>query len=420
MTPREERGLVIAALCKLNKNGDSWLVPSQSSGERTYRVDPVKQTCTCPDHQEAGHKCKHLFAVEITMKRECHADGTIIETRSVTMTERKTYKQDWPAYNLAQTTEKHRFQKLLFDLCQGVQQPERADRKKGGRPRVPISDVLFAVGMKVYGTLSARRSMCDLKDAFERGYMTRSIHFNSICGYLESEEITPILKALIAVSAQPLRAVDHDFAVDSTGFTSSKFVRWYDHKYGVTRQSHTWVKSHFCTGVKSNIVTAVRILDRDAADSPQFAPLVRETAKSFTIAEVSADKAYGSLENFETVANCGGEAFIAFKKNATGAVGGLFAKMLAYYQFRQEEFLQHYHKRSNVESTVSMVKRKFGDHVRSRTDVAAVNEVLGKFLVHNICVVIASQCELGIEPIFWPEEADAGDGPVVLPMIRHD
>jgi hypothetical protein len=41
-----------------------------------------------------------------------------------------------------------------------------------------------------------------------------------------------------------------------------------------------------------------------------------------------------------------------------------------------------------------MLKRKFGDHVRSRTDVAMKNEVLGKVLCHNICCVIASQCDL--------------------------
>jgi len=43
--------------------------------------------------------------------------------------------------------------------------------------------------------------------------------------------------------------------------------------------------------VKTNIVTAIRILDKVAGDSPQFAPLVTETARTFTIAEVSADKA---------------------------------------------------------------------------------------------------------------------------------
>jgi len=55
MTPREERGLIIAALSKLNRTAEGWLVPSQA-GERIYCVDPDKQTCTCPDHKESGHK----------------------------------------------------------------------------------------------------------------------------------------------------------------------------------------------------------------------------------------------------------------------------------------------------------------------------------------------------------------------------
>ena len=96
----------------------------------------------------------------------------------------------------------------------------------------------------------------------------------------------------------------------------------------VRRHPHrcAWVKTHIAFGVKTNIVTAVRILDKDAGDCPQFVPLVKETDKDFEIGEVSADKAYASLENFEDVAECGGHAFIAFKSNATGAVGGTFEK----------------------------------------------------------------------------------------------
>ena len=60
----------------------------------------------------------------------------------------------------------------------------------------------------------------------------------------------------------------------------------------------------------------------------------------------------------------------------------------------------HYHRRSNVESVFSMTKRKFGDSVRSKTDVAMVNEVLCKFLAHNLCVLNQEECELGIETMF--------------------
>ncbi len=63
--------------------------------------------------------------------------------------------------------------------------------------------------------------------------------------------------------------------------------------------------------------------------------------------------------------------------------------------------VSHYHKRSNVESTMWMIKSKFSEHIRSKTDMACVNELLCKVLCHNICVVIQFMYELGIEPAFW-------------------
>jgi hypothetical protein len=66
-----------------------------------------------------------------------------------------------------------------------------------------------------------------------------------------------------------------------------------------------------------------------------------------------------------------------------------------------------------------MVKRKFGDHIRSRTDTAMVNEVLEKVLCHNLCVVIQSQCELGIEPVFWGQRLEKrGEATDVFPCNR--
>jgi len=97
----------------------------------------------------------------------------------------------------------------------------------------------------------------------------------------------------------------------------------------------------------------------------------------------------------------GGTPFIAFRGNATGGVGGTYEQMFHYFMFRKQEFLAHYHKRSNVESTFSMMKRKFGDSLRSKTDVAMVNETLCKILCHNLVVLIHEVCELGIDPVFW-------------------
>lgn len=83
------------------------------------------------------------------------------------------------------------------------------------------------------------------------------------------------------------------------------------------------------------------------------------------------------------------------------------AKMYHYFQFNQEEFLEHYHKRSNVETVFHMVKSKFGDSVRSKDKTAQLNEVLLKILCHNICVVIQEMFELGIEPNFCKISGEA-------------
>jgi transposase len=152
--------------------------------------------------------------------------------------------------------------------------------------------------------------------------------------------------------------------------------------------------------VKTNIIAAVEILDKRANDCPQLPALVKAAAKGFRVLEVSADKAYLDRDNFDAVAEVGGTLYAAFKSNSTGGVGGLFEKMFHLFCLNREDYLRHYHKRSNVESTFSMVKRKFGDSLRSKTDTAMVNEALAKLLAHNLVVVIHEMYELGIDPTF--------------------
>ena len=76
------------------------------------------------------------------------------------------------------------------------------------------------------------------------------------------------------------------------------------------------------------------------------------------------------------------------------------AAMYPLLPIHRDEFLAHYHKRSNVESTFSMIKAKFRDHVRSKTDVAMVNEVLCKIICHNICCLIQESTNSGSIRLF--------------------
>ncbi len=74
--------------------------------------------------------------------------------------------------------------------------------------------------------------------------------------------------------------------------------------------------------------------------------------------------------------------------------------MYRFYQYNEEWFKSHYHRRSNVEATFSMIKRKFGERLRSKTRTAQINEVLCKVLAYNLCCVIQSMYELGVDADF--------------------
>jgi len=101
---REMRGHEIIANQKITQlDTNTFLVPSQSS-DNSYRVQFSEDecTCNCPDHQYRKMKCKHIFAVELTVTREIDEQGTVTETK----TAKVTYSQDWTAYDQAQTQQK--------------------------------------------------------------------------------------------------------------------------------------------------------------------------------------------------------------------------------------------------------------------------------------------------------------------------
>lgn len=404
MNGREQRGLVIAATSTIRRDGDVWRVLSQSGrGSYVVALAPQAESCTCPDHATRQATCKHIYAARSFAEQQTNPDGSVTETvtETITHTKRTTYPQNWPAYNAAQTDETDRFTVLLSELCSAIPQPEQTT----GRPRLRLGDMIFAATFKVYSGRSSRRFASEVRHAYAAGQIASTPHFNSVSNYLANPEITPLLRELVQRSSLPLRSVETDFAVDSSGFSTCRFVRWFNKKYGREIDNREWVKVHLMCGVQTHIVTSVEVSGWAAHDTTYFAPLLEPTAKSFQIAEVSADKAYLSRNNLRLVEDVGGTPFMPFKSNSLEPHSdSAWTRMYHYFAYNRESFLSHYHKRSNVETVFSMVKSKFGDSVRSKSDTGMVNEVLCKILAHNICVVNQAIHELGIEAAFCAEK----------------
>ncbi len=403
MEERQIKGQQIASSSKVRKTNGVWVVPSQTgSGVYIVNKNLPETNCTCPDYDLRKLSRKHIYAVEFIIHRKKNKDGSTTITKKMVLTERKTYSQDnWSQYHQAQCHEKEYFGILLKNLCSGITQPVS---KGPGRPKLPIADVLFSSVMKVYTTVSGRRATSDLKDCKEKGLVSSNPHYNSIFHYLEKKELTPILKSLIEESSLPLQSIETNFSVDASGFATCSYERWFDQKYGKLYSQNKWLKAHITIGNKTNIVTSVEITDSFVHDSTQFMTLVNDTAKNFDVQKVMADKAYLKKSDVETLVNAGISPYIPFKINTTGEGSEIWKKLFHFYNYNRPEFLKHYHERSNVESAFSMVKRKFGASIRSKTDTAQINELLCKFLCHNICCLVHSIFELGIETNFWSEK----------------
>jgi transposase len=142
--------------------------------------------------------------------------------------------------------------------------------------------------------------------------------------------------------------------------------------------------------------------------------LLETSAKRFDMKRVPADKRYLSEANVQAIVDRGAEPFIPPKSNTQfGFIPDASRRKLAtwnkmmYCLYRRDDFLRNYHRRSNAETVFHMIKSKFGSRIRSMTDTAQINEVLCKIVCHNLCVLVRSVNELGIEAKFSDKDSVA-------------
>lgn len=397
MEARQVRGAEIAENGGIKRRGHLWLVPSQSQNAGKWVVDYSGDggpTCTCPDFETRSAFCKHIFAIEIHEGR--------LSMSEPPSPKRKTYTQDWPAYNAAQTNEREHFVALLKALCDGIPMPEQKGR---GRPKTPLSDVVFAMTLKVYEGMSGRRASSEIHRCQDEGLVDKAASYNSISDYMNNPTLTSLLRTLVQEAASPLAGIERAFATDSTGFSTCVYERYYDHKWGKARSRATFVKAHICCGTTTHVVTDVIVSSR--GDSVEFQPLINATSERFTIDKVSADKAYSAKANLAAVDALGAIPYIPFRDGTTGKGPELWARMYHFFRFKRADFDAEYHDRSNVETVFSMTKAKFGASVRSKNEIAQANEVYCKFLAHNIVVLVAAIYKYDLVPTFWNDTPPA-------------
>jgi len=320
----------------------------------------------------------------------------------------KKYTQDWHKYNLAKCNEKRIFYELLGDLSKIIPEP----KYQFGRPSIPIKDLFFSAGLKLYSNYSGRKISSDVVQANGAGYISKAPHFNTLKDFFNCPATYDLLQKMLAISAIPLGKLEDKYSMDSSGFGGYSSESWQRVKWGgKLRQDgrpykmnfKNYMKGHILIGTKTNIICSCEITPGNFADIKQAPALLIKANANFKMKEVSGDKAYGSKMVFRIIKSLEAIPYIPFQtriKETKADAPEIWNEMFLLFRDKKDEWGDHYHKRSNVETVFWMVKKNLGEYLLSRNYVAQRNELMMKFICHNICCLIQEMFERGIKVDF--------------------
>ncbi len=317
--------------------------------------------------------------------------------------EKKTYPQDWPIYQKASSQEKLMFLRILKDAVDFMMINE--EYNGNGRPSAYNADILKSLCIKAYHNYSGWRLESELRIAKAMGTIDNVYKRTTIMKYLQDEKITNLLHKLYKMIAEPLSEIEVYFAADASGI-SNKYgnTRWMniratDKEIKYRRQ---YSKIHIISGCKSNVITSVMVTNSNVHESPHLISLLKDTTKRFTVKELTADAGYLSKKNVIGVSKLGVVPYIMGTKNVNVPMKSRssWGLMLRLWKKHQMYFSEHYHRRSNVESTFGALKRKFGDFCRCKKEESQENEILCKVVCFNASVLSEALLSFDLKPKF--------------------
>ncbi len=179
-------------------------------------------------------------------------------------------------------------------------------------------------------------------------------------------------------------------AVDSSGVKVTNRGEWMREKWRVHRG---WIKAHIAVDIKTKETLAIEITDESVSDSDKFDDLINQTEQNIEgkkIKRALGDGGYDDKDCFNTLDKNKIESGIKTRINASTKSRGspyrakcVRAKEeLGGYKGWRDRY--NYGKRWLAESTLSAVKRIFGETVRATSIDGMFREAKMKFTCYNI------------------------------------
>ena len=181
-------------------------------------------------------------------------------------------------------------------------------------------------------------------------------------------------------------------AVDASGFTSSYASSYYVKRINLETTSKHFLKSSIAIDTKSQLILCCKLRKSPSNDSRDFIPLMKKTRKLVKISKVLADKGYDGEKNHQfIIRELKAVPFIPVKGGKSKPTRSKLRKRMLRRWKSNPTVETAYHQRSRVETVFSVIKRKFGEPLVSRTLNQRKKELKIKHLVYNLyrrCIFI--------------------------------
>ena len=294
---------------------------------------------------------------------------------------------DWSRYNVAQINEMNDVLNMIRNMVdEAYNELEYLfESNERGRPSIDSADLAKAVLLQQYFGVSCRVAEGLVKLFKEKLDISSYISAKSIERAYERPDVILILKAVFRKTNEPLKNRERKFTIDGTGLPLSVKQNYANDRND--KKAHKgYDKMVGMSSVDYNIFAAVDFAEGTANECPFLQPLLQKTSELYEVSEVYADAGFLSRENCTAIGNVGAVPYIYPKRNVSLKKHGSkeWTNMLLYFIEKPQEWLEHYHKRSNSESHFSSFKRRFSRPLLHELEHRRRTEAFARACVYNI------------------------------------
>ena len=171
-------------------------------------------------------------------------------------------------------------------------------------------------------------------------------------------------------------------AIDATGFSLDNASLHYCKRIGKPMKKRPFMKTTFIVDIENYIILLTKLRKKPRHDTIDAKPLIKKLAKHYKPEIFYADRGYDSNEIFTLCFEKLKAYPLILQRNLN------VPKHRRHGRYRKETIDEfdygEYLQRNKIETLNSMIKRRFGSNVKSKTDKLQKIEILTRVIAYNI------------------------------------